>query len=95
MTSERSDSDAAPELTLISAEELQRIRNYIRQRDECAARIGAAFLEFERLKQQLLTRIEKLLDAEQIAVAELAHRYGVGGERHRINLDTGEIERTD
>jgi len=78
---------------LVTPEELEDVRRYIQMRDQCAMRLGVAWLEFDALKISIERRVEKLLAEEQTAVNELARRHGLEGVRFRVNLDTGQIER--
>lgn len=82
MTSERLDFD-----------ELDQVRAYIRERDECAMKIGVFWLEFESLRAMCHRRVHESLRQEKIFVNELAKRHGAEGEDFRVDLETGEIHR--
>lgn len=87
--SEKPDSDALP--AVITPEELDGVRFYLRERDNCATQLGAAWFEFEQLKSALVRRVEKLATEERAVVNELARRHGLEGNAFRVNLETGEI----
>jgi hypothetical protein len=88
--SESSDSKV---IATFSEADMEIVRRYVTQCDECATKIGVARLEIMKLESLMVRKIETLTREKEQVLNDFAKKYGIDVSAGvSLDYETGEVK---